>query len=104
MIVIAQGYEPEWLVIAESELFLRSQHFRHALYRTGWRLKGNLDKVSLAERIIQCDHSASCRNRLQFASGTFPVHQPNGCLDGASQLHPGRASLGYGAGKGCHRE
>ena len=103
MIVIAQGYEPEWLVVAESELLFRSEHFRHALHGTGWRLKGNFYKISIRQRTIECDHSAGCRNRLQFAAGAFPVHQPNGCLDGASQLDPGRASLRYGAGKVCHR-
>ncbi len=57
MIVITQGYEPKWLVIAKGELFLRSQHFGHALHSTGRSLKGNFDKIALAQRIVQGNHS-----------------------------------------------
>ena len=57
MIVISQGYEPEWLVVAESELLFRSEHFRHALHGTGWRLKGNFYKISIIKRSVQSDHS-----------------------------------------------
>jgi len=104
MIVITQSYEPKWLVIAKGELFLRSEHFGHALHSTGWSLKGNFDKISLAQRIVQGNHSTGRRDGLQFTAGTFPVHQPNSGWDGASQLEPGSASLGYGAGKVGHRE
>jgi hypothetical protein len=91
MVVIFQGNEAEGLQYAIRHFLHRSENFGHAVHRAGLRLKGNLDEVTLSQRMGDLQQAPSHGNGLEFRFGAPAVFETNRSQDGIAELDPGRA-------------
>jgi hypothetical protein len=75
MIVVTQCDEAEWLQHSVTGRPSWAQHFRHAVYRTGLRLEGDLDKVSRGQCSHHSQKATGHRHSLELGFGTMTVFQ-----------------------------
>ncbi len=75
MIVVAERNEAERLQGAVRGQPHGREHFRHASYWSGLRLKSDFDKISLAERFRQPQETSRDRDSLEFGFGALTILQ-----------------------------
>ena len=75
MVVVAQRDEAERLQGPVRGRPHRREHFRHATHRSGLRLKGDFDKISLAERFRQAQQASRDGDSLEFSFGALAIFQ-----------------------------
>jgi hypothetical protein len=81
MVVVLKRNEAEGLQDTIGHFPHRRKNFGHAVHRTGLRLKGNFDEVSLPQRMGQLQQTASHGNSLELRFGASAVFETDRSQD-----------------------
>jgi hypothetical protein len=67
MVVILKSHKAEWLQYAVGHRAHGGENFGHAVHRACLGLKGNFDKVTLAQRLGHLQQATSHGNSLELS-------------------------------------
>ena len=103
MIVVLECHKAERLQHAVRHLPHGAEDFGHTVYRTCLRLKRDLYKVALPQRMRQTQQTTGHGNGLELSFCATAVFETDRSQDRISKLDPGRAPRGVRLGEVGHK-